>query len=481
MMALVACIGCGGTDSPLTGENGDDDIAADMDENGFTGIVTEDYAFPRPLLSVDDASRDDQCHWSVQSSITGHTTIDACGSTGMSGATIDNYTWQLIETPTTAPADSYLTPGSDPCLMELSTPVTGRYTVQVKVQDSNGVWSDHPYNTGSCPYAYLTVISGSGPGIAAELIWNKGDRLDMDLFMVRYRPCGTMAYGTALQDRITPPEVVMPASCTSDDDCMGLPCEDAYCDISCGSDVQCQVRQPAWYCNRNNVCDALETWNCTTDQDCGGQGYCSPRYTGKCDDEHVCTRHSYQATNDTCAYNNNNPDWGEECDLYDNPTLVIDDIDGYGPEQIAFPHPAPGTYRVIARVYNDPHEIVAATEPLKAWVTIFLHGRKCGQWNAVFDRISMYWKVADIHWTGEGTSCTDIKPVAAKPAGADHDIASQCLDPENPACAHANPFFAFPAGVFDPCDKLIARSIWCDYDGDSDCILHDTCCPDTLP
>jgi len=479
--AALFITACGGSDVPAMNEDGDVDTGVDSDNSDFNGIVTEAYSFPEPLLTIENAQRDDRCRWSIKSEVAENITINACGSLGHNGTWIKDYEWMLTETPTTALDGRYLNPGPEPCIVTLSTPVTGRYTLQVKVRDSNDVWSDHPFNTSSCQYAYFTVSSSSPEGISAELVWDKGERLDMDLFLVRYRPCGTMGYSTPLQDIISPPAITLPDTCTDSSDCMGLPCVAGYCNTSCMSTQDCQQAHPAWYCGPGNVCQPLPKWYCKEDSDCAGEGYCSPRNPLQCEEEHICTRHPYEAISDSCSYNNAAPDWGEMCDTTDNPRLLIDDIDGFGPEHISYPQPVDGLYRVVARVYNDPNEIITTPQPLQAWVTIFLHGQKCGQWSARFARTSTYWKVADIQWDGMSTSCTDIKPIAPQPEGAHLSPELQCENPEDRGCAWGNPFRAIPAGLFDPCHQQIPRSIWCDYEGDSDCIANGDCCPVALP
>lgn len=62
----------------------------------------------------------------------------------------------------------------------------------------------------------------------------------------------------------------------------------------------------------------------------------------------------WQDINWVCSWSNPNPDWGLPGNPSDNPVLILDDIDGQGPEIIAIEEPEPGSvYRVGVRYAAD--------------------------------------------------------------------------------------------------------------------------------
>ena len=54
-----------------------------------------------------------------------------------------------------------------------------------------------------------------------------------------------------------------------------------------------------------------------------------------------------------CYFANGNPNWGDPNRFEDDPFLDVDDVDGFGPENINLEDPAPGTYRVIVHYWDD--------------------------------------------------------------------------------------------------------------------------------
>jgi hypothetical protein len=212
----------------------------------------------------------------------------------------------------------------------------------------------------------------------------------------------------------------------------------------------------------------------------------------------VCTTHNYAQVNDSCGFNNRGPDWGTQLDTSDNPTLDIDDVDGFGPETISMKNPPKdqNKYRVMVRLYADPNQPTSGKKitkdnPVKAFVSIYLNKEAC-QSKAVWQPFQMtlqHWKVADITWKGDATTCDDINilplnpPVPVPMTDLNYlteALNVQCLDIQNPACEYANPFKAVPAGLFDPCSTTQPRSIWCDAPGTPDCCYKTntcTCCP----
>lgn len=54
-----------------------------------------------------------------------------------------------------------------------------------------------------------------------------------------------------------------------------------------------------------------------------------------------------------CNFANINPSWGDPLSDLDNPYLDLDDVDGYGPENINIQTPAPGVYTVVVHYWDD--------------------------------------------------------------------------------------------------------------------------------
>ncbi|MBN1944221.1 MAG: choice-of-anchor D domain-containing protein [Bradymonadales bacterium] len=98
-----------------------------------------------------------------------------------------------------------------------------------------------------------------------------------------------------------------------------------------------------------------------------------------------------------CFYANRNPNWGTSS-RDDDPSLDIDDVDGYGPENINLDGPegttsAPFTYRVGIFYYSD-HGRGASTPTVK----IFLDGTE--RFSATMPNLTdrQFWDVARITW-----------------------------------------------------------------------------------
>lgn len=56
-----------------------------------------------------------------------------------------------------------------------------------------------------------------------------------------------------------------------------------------------------------------------------------------------------------CFFGNPSPDWGVIGDWIDDPFLDVDDVDGYGPENINISEPLAGTYKFVVHYYADSH------------------------------------------------------------------------------------------------------------------------------
>jgi hypothetical protein len=111
-----------------------------------------------------------------------------------------------------------------------------------------------------------------------------------------------------------------------------------------------------------------------------------------------------------------NLDWDVQNYLPDNPRLDLDDIDGYGPENINIDEPVINhTYRVGIHYFND-----GGWGPSQVYVKVY-----CGNVdvNPIFELGPVtletgptsgqndFWKVADLEWTGFGCDVTPIDTI----------------------------------------------------------------------
>ncbi len=425
-------------------------------------------------------------------------------------------------------------------------PIVGTYTFQLKVLDS----ANQPSGpTAECPdcseYDVHKVSVKPSKKLYVELVWDKGGDgirgVDMDLFLVRKREDGSFSVPMAYNDMLSAGRWNT-KSCTNDRDCSGgFHCDTNinFCDKACTSDQQCFDYAFGYYCNTEhvsgtpqcalryefepteenpnptatiycgvcsnddtkhcgNASDCCEGYSCTcipSDDLCAGKnGYCSQFINSRSPNPdilpiYVCTEHPEEMINDTCSFQNTNPEWGESTSYNDDPSLDIDDVDGYGPETITMKTPVSGTYRVVVRMFSDPLGDVSEDSPVKAFVKILINGSKVeykdpisGEvtnepMEAEFTQTRTYWKVADIVWDAEAS--VDDSTSDAKGNGDVIPISFTPITVETPAMdfdeqPYANPFRAI-SGPFDPKDCIDPRSIWCDDAGTEINSSGDTC------
>jgi len=95
-----------------------------------------------------------------------------------------------------------------------------------------------------------------------------------------------------------------------------------------------------------------------------------------------------------CFYENTNPDWGVAGVNVDDPAIDIDDVDGYGPENVSLNEPQEGhRYRVLAHYFDD-RGVGAST----VTVRIYLSGLLRYEGIRPLDRTGSGWEVATIDW-----------------------------------------------------------------------------------
>lgn len=75
---------------------------------------------------------------------------------------------------------------------------------------------------------------------------------------------------------------------------------------------------------------------------------------------------SYWTAND-CYFGNPTPDWGMQGEGIDNPSLIYDVDDGYGPESVNIVQPTEGVFAVAVAYHNDWDTGVSATPQVSLW------------------------------------------------------------------------------------------------------------------
>jgi len=363
---------------------------------------------------------------------------------------------------------------------KLYVPIAGTYRVKVKVRDTGGVVSGP---TEACPnapeWAELPIVVRPSQKLHVEMMWNRGEQTDVDLYLVRYRYNGTFSVPASFLAAAKAEPVVMPI-CSNNADCFNgkLVCSgNGFCINTCASDAECAALSPGWICNEFNKCTNEPNFiiGCKKDSDCPVGAFCNPANVvlGNNQTEYrmICTNYDHDALNDTCYYSNpgnineaadnSGPRWGgyhdlntactsdDVCDPYDSttftcdgtkcnyacsasseclkassqylcgeagqcvgndtaddPSLDIDDPDGWGPENISLKTPQSGRYRVVARFYNDMNDVVNSDTPLSPLniiVQVYLSGEPAFSHTLAREvtETMTYWKVADILWDAE--------------------------------------------------------------------------------
>ena len=94
-----------------------------------------------------------------------------------------------------------------------------------------------------------------------------------------------------------------------------------------------------------------------------------------------------------CYYSNKTPDWGD-AGAANDPTLDIDDVDGFGPENINVAQPKDGAkYRVMVHYYSD--DGVGGTNAI---IRIYLNGTLQFEQVKFLSQTDKVWDVATIDW-----------------------------------------------------------------------------------
>lgn len=98
-----------------------------------------------------------------------------------------------------------------------------------------------------------------------------------------------------------------------------------------------------------------------------------------------------------CHYCNPNPEWGESGG-FDDPVLALDDVTGYGPENIQLDSPYAGDYEVFVHAFSDSRS--DRTVPIIATVRVWIDGVIEHEESKPIRRGQM-WEVGFIRYTPE--------------------------------------------------------------------------------
>lgn len=105
----------------------------------------------------------------------------------------------------------------------------------------------------------------------------------------------------------------------------------------------------------------------------------------------------FQGPND-CYYANMAPNWGVANDFSDDPFLDVDNVWGYGPENINLQEPQAGRYTVIVHFYSDTYEGSWSTDT-NATLRVYFYGQLAGTFGPThLASTDWTWDVCTIDW-----------------------------------------------------------------------------------
>ncbi|NOZ86900.1 MAG: hypothetical protein GXP49_11645 [Deltaproteobacteria bacterium] len=95
-----------------------------------------------------------------------------------------------------------------------------------------------------------------------------------------------------------------------------------------------------------------------------------------------------------CHYFNPHPDYCKAGDKSDDPSLDIDDVEGYGPENIGHTHPCDDTYRIWVTYYED-----YSLGSTMAKVRVFIKGVQQNEQTHILEKRNCHWLVGTVKWS----------------------------------------------------------------------------------
>lgn len=112
-----------------------------------------------------------------------------------------------------------------------------------------------------------------------------------------------------------------------------------------------------------------------------------------------------------CSFDNPTPDFGGPGTL-DDPRLVRDDLNGYGPETIVLSRPSAGLYAVKVLYYSDHG---SASPTTRSTVRVFVYGVLAAEMTRNFEREGLLWDALRIEWPSGALSAIDTVQEAPAP------------------------------------------------------------------
>ena len=110
-----------------------------------------------------------------------------------------------------------------------------------------------------------------------------------------------------------------------------------------------------------------------------------------------------------CYFDNPTPDFGEFGSLLDDPRLVRDDLNGYGPETIVLTRPSPGTYAVKALYYSDHGSETPLT---RATVRVYIYGVLAAELTRDLAGDGLLWDALRLEWPSGNLTAVDTVEAA---------------------------------------------------------------------
>jgi len=108
----------------------------------------------------------------------------------------------------------------------------------------------------------------------------------------------------------------------------------------------------------------------------------------------------FQAPGD-CYFGNSAPDWFVPNDFHDDPFLDVDNVRGFGPENINVETPGNGVYTVVIHYYRDSYDIgegFGDSTETDATTRIFVRGQMVFEQTRHLIDTGDTWDVAEIDW-----------------------------------------------------------------------------------
>ncbi|MGC8926711.1 MAG: choice-of-anchor D domain-containing protein [Myxococcota bacterium] len=270
--------------------------------------------------------------------------------------------------------------------------IVGDYKVKLVVKDATTLESSP---------AFCTINGYAAQALHIELRWNT-PLTDLDLHLINksaisYEPYGSDGMFSCPCDCYTGnrnPDWGIPIPykniCGStdaggpDDDIEGFPSVDT------GSDEFCCLNP------YGNSCDPECIPNYGADAVCIASNDAGESYLTK---DPTCYKGGKKCVL-TCEEDTENPDY--KAAKEDNPTLDIDDVEGFGPENINIVSPSEGNYMITVYYFND--QGIGSTD---AWVKVYINGINKPEWNFgpfKLERSKQAWDVAIIQWPKKGSA-----------------------------------------------------------------------------